>query len=194
MNFDKSEEYRKYVIGLQFKETDLYTVWGTDMVDGENDKFLVNETKLMVFESLDLLESFLKTLDHPFKDKRNFKRWVNEESLKRVYNFNNMSLLADFNLNLLNDKKSSLDILHSINLIRDFFIQINDSQIDIACENPSIINLKDFIYDNYFREKKNEGITIDELNFVNVSISLREMYDRFCNKLEVLKNEMLQAI
>ena len=43
--FDKSELYRKYIIGLQFVDVKLYTLWGTDMED--EDKLLVNNSNLI---------------------------------------------------------------------------------------------------------------------------------------------------
>lgn len=185
-NFDKSEKYRKYVIELQFKEVDLYTIWGTDMLDCENDKLLVKGAKLIVFKTLDLLETSLEKLEHPFMDKQNFKKWVCEENLKQVYNVNNVKLLADFNLNLLEDKKSSLDILNSINLIQDFFIQINAEDLDNIYGDSSVADLKDFIYNNYFWEKRSDGSDYKVLEHTDIQRLLNELYNDFYSKLKII--------
>ena len=61
-DFNKSEEYRKYVIGLQFEKIELYTVWGTDMMADEEDKLLVENGRLIVFQSLDRLDNFYHSI------------------------------------------------------------------------------------------------------------------------------------
>jgi hypothetical protein len=123
-NFEKSEAYRKYVIGLHLGEGELYTVWGTDMLAGEEDKLLVENGRLIVFQSLNSLEKYLKNGNNPFLDKQNFEKWIIEENLNQVYNTNDLRLLNNFVVTSLENKGAALSILNSLNLIEDFFIWI----------------------------------------------------------------------
>lgn len=186
-NFDTSEKYRKYLIELQLADVKLYTVWGTDMIDDENDKLLVNQNKLIVFKNLDLLQTSIKVMPHPFMDRRNFEKWVNEEDLKQVYNTNNLQLLADFHVDFLKEKSLANEILNCLNLIQDFFIQINADDFDEIYENDSIVDLKDFIYNNFFWKPATKNPNYKELENTNINDLLKELYLAFCDKMEIIQ-------
>lgn len=135
-NFKKSELYRKYIIKLTFQNFDLYTVWGTDMIDDENDKFILERGILLVFRSLSELKEKLRNISHSFQDEENFKKWVSEENLQKVYDTYDLKLFADFDPKLLTNKSDSLMLLNCINLIQDFALQVNNLRIEAILNQP----------------------------------------------------------
>ena len=185
-NFGKSEEFRKYVIGLQLEDVELYTVWGTDMVADDEDKLLVENGRLIVFQSLDRLEMHLKNETHPFMDKQNFEKWIIQENLKQVYNTNDLRMLNNFASTLLESKVTALSILNSLNLIEDFFIQINENDINNLYHSNSIIGLKDFIYNNYFWKGKSRKLADRKFENGDVKEILKSIYYSFNSKMEIV--------
>lgn len=183
-NFRKSEIYRKYVIGFNFQNFDLYTVWGTDLIDNENDKLIVKGEKLLAFRSLNELEEELRHMSHPFRDDDNFTKWVCEENLQQVYNNYDFKLFADFDLKLLRNESDSLMLLNCINLIQDFALQVNSLRIEEILDQPNIKSLKDFIYVNYFW-KKDDNIKVEVLKDTNVSILFRNLYNEFISHIDI---------
>ncbi|TKC60153.1 hypothetical protein FBD94_14660 [Pedobacter hiemivivus] len=149
-NFNVSEKYRKYLIELQFRGLNVYTVWGTDMADKETDKLLVSNTKVMAFKEIKQIELAFKDIDAPFLDDMNFREWVEHEDLSTAYSVNNLTWLSKFKFSFLNDRSTSLEVLADINLIQDFAIQVDHSRLQPIFDQPAMVNLKDFIYDNHF--------------------------------------------
>ena len=185
-NFDKSEAYRKYVIGLHLEEGELYTVWGTDMLAGEQDKLLVENGRLIVFQSLSSLEMYLKNGNNPFLDKQNFEKWIIEENLNRVYNTNDLRLLNNFIVTSLENKGAAVSILNSLNLIEDFFIQINEKDIYEYYENYCIVELKDFIYNNYFWKHRWRKSSYNKFDNGLLEKILKNIYCSFRSKMEAI--------
>lgn len=71
--FKASEEYRKYLIELQFDNINLYTVWGTDMADKDTDKLLFVDNKVVAFREIEQLKHGLKDMVTPFLDDTSFR-------------------------------------------------------------------------------------------------------------------------
>lgn len=183
--FNASEEYRKYLIELRFKEKRYYTVWGTDMTE-EIDKMLVQDKKLIVFNSLQDIVGKLERIDSPYTDKENFKAWVRQENLSEVYNTNSLDLLAGLQLKTLSDRTDALEIINCINLIQDFSIQVNNPLIGPFFDDPLMVSLKDFIYDHYFWRPVGGVPGIESLDFVNCAELLKRIHDAFMEEIEVI--------
>lgn len=147
--FNASEKYRKYLIELEFNDLTVLTVWGTDMVDGE-DKLLVNGEKLIVLKTAVNIKSVLQKLEAPYLDQENYRQWIDEENLNDIYNSNDMKLLSKFEFSSLEEKSTSLTVLSDINLIQDFAIQVDHSKLLPIFDQSAMVNLKGFIYDNHF--------------------------------------------
>lgn len=177
-DFSTSERYRKYLISLQFNAVNVYTVWGTDMRDEEEDKLLVKSGKLLCFEHLTEMKQKLNYIEHPFLDVENFEKWTVEEQFDQCYNANDLRLLSDFNVDLLNDKSSSLEILGCINLIQDFSIQTNDRLLLPFFDDPVLVGLKDFIYNHHLWKKK-EGAVIKTVSDGATDRLMKKIYDVF---------------
>lgn len=183
--FIKSEKYRKYLIGIDFNEVSLFTVWGTDMADEETDKLLVKDDKLIAFKTLDDLTENFKRLDHPFKDHGNFEKWISEEQFQHVYTYYDMAVLENLNVSTLNDKDDSLAILDCLNLIQDFSIQVNNHGLNALFEVSEMEVLKDFIYGNYFWTKIEEHI-ISESDIPKLSSLVKKTLDVFRAEIEIV--------
>ncbi|WEK20484.1 MAG: hypothetical protein P0Y49_04950 [Candidatus Pedobacter colombiensis] len=185
-NFNVSEKYRKYLIELQFESLNVYTVWGTDMKDDEIDKLLVKKDKLIAYKNIDVVTKSLKEVRHPFLDSENFNNWVIEEGFRKVYNVNDFRLLSNFSLHMLIDRSIYLEILNCINLVQDFFTQIEDGALDSFFETRSIIDLKDFIYNNYFWKKEDTSIKFEDLNGPVVVRQVKELYNVFFKHIQIM--------
>jgi len=180
--FNASEKYRKYLIELQFNDLCVFTVWGTDMEDGE-DKLLVNDEKVIVLKNAINIKSILKKIENPYLDKENFRRWVDEENLDDIYNVNDMKLLAEFDFGFLKEKSTSLTLLNDLNLIQDYAIQVDHSRLLPIFDQSTMMNLKDFIYDNHFWK----GGSQDSLALKNEEMEIvalfNELYTEFHNSI-----------
>lgn len=181
--FKASEEYRKYLIELQFDNINLYTVWGTDMADKETDKLLVVDTKVVAFRETNQLKHELKDIVTPFVDDTNFRNWVEHEDLSTVYNTNDLTLLSNFKLSFLNDKATSLSVLTDINLIQDFAIQVNHLELLSIFEQVTMANLKDFIYDNHFWKGGDKNKTALKRDEVKITTMCNDLYTAFYNSM-----------
>lgn len=185
-DFSASEKYRKYLIELQFSEVNVYTVWGTDMRDEEEDKLLLKEGKLLCFKHLNDIKQRLSNIEHPFLDVASFESWVAEEQLDQCYNTNHLRLLSDFNLDLLNDKSSGLEILSGVHLIQDFSIQTKNKLLLSFFDDPVMVDLKDFIYNHHFW-KKEEGKVVQPASVDGTARDLiRRLYDVFYEQMIVI--------
>lgn len=184
--FKVSEKYRKYLIELQFKNFSGYAVWGTDMEDDEHDKLLLSERKVLIFKDWDNIAQRLENIDHSFLDKENFRNWVTEKGFREVYNVNEIKLLSDFSLEMLSDRIMSLEILNCINLVQDFFIQTNNRTLEGLFEEPAIIDVKDFIYNNYFWKKNGSSHELGNIDGASVSNLIRSIYYVFYEHLEIV--------
>jgi len=184
-DFSASEKYRKYLIELQFNEVNVYTVWGTDMGDEEEDKLLVKNEKLLCFKQLNDVKRNLSPIEHPFLDVENFEKWAVEEEFDQCYNTNDLRLLSDFNLDLLNDKSSALEILACINLIQDFSIQTKDRLLLPFFDDPVMVGLKDFIYNDHFW-KKREGTVVEPITDEATGHLIKRLYDVFYTQIIVV--------
>lgn len=173
-SFETSEKYRKYLIELRFKELKGYSVWGTDMEDQETDKLLLKDKKLLLFLNQSQIREKLNAIEHPYLDEENFRKWSAGEDFTEVYAIYEMEIPLNFNFDLLEDKTSSLELLDNLNLIQDFFIQINEN-LDVF-QDPLMVDLKDFIYNNYFWKKSGE---IDPFRNENTAAVLSNLYNRF---------------
>lgn len=184
--FKVSEKYRKYLIELQFKNLSGYVVWGTDMEDDESDKLLLSESRVLIFRDLDNIAQRLENIEHSFRDKENFRNWVAEKGFREVYNVNEIKLLSDFTLDMLSDRIMSLEILNCINLVQDFFIQIKNKRLESLFDEPAIIDVKDFIYNNYFWKKNGSSQEAENIEDTKVIRSIRGLYDVFYRHIEIV--------
>ncbi len=177
--FKASEEYRKYLIELQFDNFNAYTVWGTDMADKEIDKLLVSNTKVMAFKEIKEIKLAFKDIDTPFLDDMNFREWVKHEDLNTAYSVNNLTWLSKFKFSFLNDRSTSLEVLADINLIQDFAVQVEHSRLQPIFEQSAMVNLKDFIYDNHFwkgGDKDRFALNKEEIEIVTLCNNLYTIF------------------
>jgi len=185
-DFSASEKYRKYLIALQFNEVNVYTVWGTDMLDEEEDKLLVKGEKLLCFKHLNEAKQKLSNIEHPFLDVANFESWVAEERLDQCYNTNDLRLLSDFNLDLLKDKSSGMEILGCVNLIQDFSIQTKNRLLLSFFDEPLMVDLKDFIYNHHFWKKEKGKVVQPASVDGTVTDLIRKLYGVFYEQMIVI--------
>ncbi|SDF49626.1 hypothetical protein [Chitinophaga filiformis] len=117
-----SEEYRKYLIEVIYEGHHYFTVWGTDLVDNDIDKWLVNETgHMMLFTNLPSLQTTLNT-SSCFFDNENIRKWINHSDWQ-----NKPDSLSNFDLLLQDDfnyrHPSLIDLYYLIGVLEDFAIQ-----------------------------------------------------------------------
>lgn len=184
--FNLSEKYRKYLIELRFGYRRFYTVWGADMADGESDKMLVNDKKLILFDSLQDIGVKLEEVSSPYMDEENFRKWSRSENLQEIYNINLLYLLPNLRFEILASQEHALEILNCINLIQDFSIQVDHPVLESFFDDPLLRSLKGFIYDNYFWEPEEDTPGLESLDFDGCATLLNRLYDAFVQDTEII--------
>lgn len=183
MDFPQSEQYRKYLIAIHLENMIGYTVWGTDMANGEMDKLLVADGKLLLFSSIEKLKNSIRDFVSPFLDIENYENWINENDFSEAYNTYDFLVFLNFTEATLIYKKQSLALLDCINLVQDLFIQLEDAAALRLFEQQEMADLKDYIYYNHFW-KKDEEYKVD-LNSKTVATLLKETYSMFLLKTQM---------
>lgn len=181
-----SEKYKKYLIGLQFKDLIGYAIWGTDMNDDENDKFLLSDNKVVLFTDLDSIPKRIENMKHSFLNQEDFRNWVIEKGFTEVYHVNEIKLLADFKLDMLSDRAMSLDILHSMNFLEDFFVQVDDKSVKGIFDLPDLIDVKDYIHSTYFWKGNYEVRKIGDFDAMALTRLFRGLYLRFFKQMRIV--------
>lgn len=179
MNQSSSEKFRKYIIELIFSDGSYYTVWGTDMSDPEEpDLLLVRDNKIIVFNSPAILKEKLAMCEDAYFDNSNIQEWLNEEKFFHSYTSYNFELINKISPELLKQKEESLALLDIINLMEDFYIQINNMAILKVLKSPELVILKDFIYDNYLWKRSAE-LKYTEPDLLLAKGNLQQLYKDF---------------
>ncbi|PWV49136.1 hypothetical protein [Chitinophaga sp. S165] len=137
-----SEEFRKWLIEVVYKEQHYFTVWGSDRTDNDNDKWLVDEVDRMMFIS-DVTElRNLLMADTYFFDNENLKKWINHPGWKAIPdNLLDLDLLVREGFNHLHPLLDDLYIL--IGLIEDFAIQRNEEGMMALFRSDLFMQFKD---------------------------------------------------
>jgi hypothetical protein len=180
--FELSEKYRKYFIGIIIDGFTYYTVWGTDLNDRENDKLLVENEKLILFREVSTFKMQISNYKNVFLDKENFENWVKEESFHETYNSTNLTSLSIFSDSDLQSKESAFDIINSLNLLQDFYIQINKN--DKAFSSELILDFKDNLYNNHFWKNNNFELNENSLEVNVIKIELKKIYNEFLKEIK----------
>ena len=179
-----SEKYRKYLIQIKLHDNSYYTVWGTDMNDNENDKMLVKNNKLVLFYKIGTLKKKLFEYKGIFSDENNFENWIGEESFEESYSTTDLTCLCTFSeLDLKNNKVAS-DIIDSLNIILDFYIQIKKNK-RVFCS-KLLLDFKDNLYNNHCW--KNDGLVFpfNDVTIIKIQGILKKIYDDFVKQIEFI--------
>lgn len=150
-----SEEFRKYLIEVVYEERCYFTIWGTDLADGNIDKWLVDETEsMLLFSNLSSLRNSLRTRTDCF-DNENMKKWINHPDWRgKVNSLSNFDLLLwnDFNHN----HPSLADLYTLVGLFEDFAIQRHDIEMMSMFKNELFMQFKDEAANTFLWEGQNE--------------------------------------
>lgn len=186
MKFAASEKYRKYLICLRLGTFYGYVIWGTDMRDEETDKFFLKYEKILFLTKLHNIRNELKP-NTTFTDEYNFQKWVESDEVFKIYSENDFSAMKDFSKYSLNDKKLGNNLINSINLIRDYSLQVQNDLLNKCLDSEAMQELFDYLYNEYFWEKK-EGIEnkIDNSNIQTIALELKNIWELFSKQLLVI--------
>ncbi len=137
-----SEEFRKWLIEVIYKEQHYFTVWGSDRTDNYNDKWLVDEMDgMMFFRDVTELRSRLMS-DTYFFDNENLKKWISHPDWEAIpNNLLDLDLLVREDFNHLNPLLDELYIL--IGLIEDFAIQRDEDEMIALFRSDLFMRFKD---------------------------------------------------
>lgn len=185
--FEISESYRKYLTGIKLNDHCYYSVWGLDIDSDEQDKFLVKDNKIVLFESIENLKNKLNGLKEFFFDKVNFEKWLNEELFDQAYSTMDIENLLKISYTNMLDKEFSLTIINSLNILQDFFLQINEQKALNLYESDEIIELKDYIYNNFFWKKGDNGNNVlRNDSFAILKNVIVEIYLNFSSRVLII--------
>ena len=188
-NWEKSEQYRKYLVLLQFKEYSLYTVWGTNLEHDDQDMFLINQSKIVAFFNLEQIRYEMTKFTDSFFDKRNFENWLKEEHFESAYSTIVAKSLLKFEPDSLDDGDLLLEILNTLNIFQDFFIQINDTKTLKIFTDKNVVELKDYIYQNCFwkKDKVDNNNLPRHINYKRLKGLLFTLYNSFSANILLIK-------
>ncbi len=179
-----SEKYRKYLVEIILKDNRYYTVWGTDLGDNDNDKLLVNKKNLLLFYKINTLKTTLFKFKDIFLDKENFENWISEDPFEDPYSTTDLTCLYTFSEKDLRGKKAALEIINSLNLIQDFYIQIKENEK--AFNSKLLLDLKDNLYNNHFWKSDNLELPFNAIIIKKIQSALRKIYDDFVKQIEFI--------
>ena len=179
--FEISERYRKYLIEIKINDKYFYTVWGTDLNDNENDKLLVKDKKLLLFKNKNSFVEKKDNLKNIFYDDQNFENWLNHESFEEPYSSTNFDTLKDISGKDLRNKETGLEIINTLNLIHDFYIQIQEDQTVFSSN--LLLSIKDYLYNQHFWKNDNPTKKIP-FNLKQANAILKKIYMEFIQKIE----------
>lgn len=179
--FDKSEEYRKYIIKLQFFNKTFYAIWGVN--ENGDDCFLTKDNSLVVFDSLEDVKKNILKFERDFFDKEKFKKWITLEIYGDYYNATHIDILLKIEYGKPINGTSAIKLLNTINIIEDFALQINSESILKIYNNPTFIKYKDILYNIYFWDAKNVNSKKKLLIPKSLVQKLKSLYDIFESKL-----------
>lgn len=194
--FEISEKYRKYLIELDFKDQKLYTVWGTDMTDAsESDKLLVFDNKLLCFRRPTQIKQIAPNYIFNYNrfqlfDSSNFANWLNREELEKPYTTFKIFLLREYNPELLLDKENATNLLDTLNLLYDFFEQIQNKKALQILRSKEITDVKEFLNNNYvwlLGQKQNHLVSLSTALGVNrdnqTKTDLEQLYHKLLDSI-----------
>lgn len=202
-----SDKYRKYIVSMKLFNENKYFIWGSDLLEKEEDKFLLDpKGNIITSPNLHLfLSSLLESnKDVNLFDINNLLNWKKEVQHILTKFKNGYSGYAKYDLDILlkyfiaNDKINihllSFKILKEyvgfINFVDDFANQTNDSKLLKLTHERNLRFLWNYVYDNYIwkNKLKNENKLIKNAAFneKNFRKKFIEIFIRFNNKLKIL--------
>ncbi|RZK37101.1 MAG: hypothetical protein EOO90_26040 [Pedobacter sp.] len=186
MKFQASEKYRKYLVHLNSSSISGYVIWGTDMTDEEKDKLFLRHEKILVLRNLTNIRDEL-LLNTTFSDTDNFNKWVESNDVFKIYSKNDFTNMSDFSESSLNDRSIGKDLINSINLIRDFALQVDDRKLNQCLDSEKMHFFFDYLYDEFFWKKRNEvDNKINTQDIQTIAIELREIWGLFSRKFLII--------
>lgn len=153
-----SEKYRKYLVSIHIKDEKSLIVWGTDIMDEEEDKLLVdNDGNIVKFNGFQDLKVSLLAGESILFDSENFKLWLKELKNDKpyvVYDFNQISVLISERFENITDLHEDVfdQILDIQNLILDYSYQIKDVELLDILNNANNKLFRDYSYNEFSRD------------------------------------------
>lgn len=186
-----SEKYRKYLISFKILDTEYFSIWGTDIENGEIDKLVLNsEGDPMLSTDINGLRNFLLDNEQLLFDKKNFIFWLSESKEAEPYTSYNLSLvkeLIDLDQPFLNGdhKEMLIEVFNFLNLFSDLAYQKKDSEFISIYENKNNQMFIDYVYTIFFWTSSDEkileieSVVRQEFNEELFRKHLKELYDYF---------------
>lgn len=194
-----SEKYRKYLISIKTNGNNKLAIWGTDMSDNEEDKFLANiNGEILLFDSKREITETVSVYNEIVFDSNNFMKWVGnvqDEIEYASYDIDNLEKVLIDNRPILKEgfKDDCIDLLSFMDLCGDYAYQFSDDSIKRLIENQNTSIFRDYVYSvflwneiNLRREKAEKAIenNFDDRLFRNEMKNLIELFKTKLNSEE----------
>ncbi|MEO7174280.1 MAG: hypothetical protein ABIV51_00610 [Saprospiraceae bacterium] len=186
-NFDNiSEQFRKYIIEIKFNNQSNFMLWGTDMVDeDEIDKILSFEGSILLFSSINQIQTYVKSNLKSIFDSENLHQWARKMRVRKPYATYDLDQLKsiisdeDFTINHF-DKKKAFEFIDFYNLFGDYAHQTKDEEAHHLMQEKNTKLFFDFAYNSFFWKSNNQEQGAPELRKIKTT-ELFANYQRILN-------------
>lgn len=181
-----SDKYRKYFICIKFLDKKLFAIWGTDLNNNEQDKFVISKSgKIICSKDFNFLKEYLLVNTDLLFDVNNLMFWLlNNEDFEpsATYDFDNVDyFIEEFqNINFINNSEMMIEVVNFINLTLDYSIQVKNSYIIEILNNRNLLTYKDYVYNNFLWNSSSSQIilkTDEEFDKKQLCMDLRKVFN-----------------
>lgn len=201
---ENCEYYRKYVTCLILNKKKYFTLWGADIEDRENDKFVLNKFgKIALFKNVTELFDSIKNKELVFFDKNRTERWMNKSkdilNRKLIDSISNEYVFSlDQFLKIIPSRKSNIVKLSPlkyslfidiVNMIDDYEFQIGNKSLLKLRRNENVSLFWEYCYDRVlWGVKKEDKPKVNRLLLSKIKISdlrkkVLELHDIFLKNI-----------
>ncbi len=175
-----SEEFRKYLISIEFEGKSYYTVSGADLSDNEDDKILINSSQeIIAFKEIESLVKYVDNSKYIF-DQENLRKWTRYLS-KSSQPYTNISFDILSNISDLENYTDIRSVYVSLGFLMDYAIQTNDDEMLNILNSVELSSFKDSSAD-FFLWKGTDEFTL-EINKAKLLLLLRQLFQRIKVKI-----------
>ena len=196
--------HKKWIIGFRLESTLLYSVWGADSTDNDDDKLWVDaHQRIIAFsEPQQTIEAVLTSSLLLF-DSHNVHRWASS-IMEHGYSYKPTSVYIydidriseqidhiDFDNLAANSPGLMLEFINILNLVGDYVLQIDDKAAIQTWDNSSLRLFREYMYNAYFWTippddlKFRQHELLQNYNVYDCEQSLKEILSTFKKRLQL---------
>ncbi len=161
----EGKDLMKYLIEFIINGESCKTLWGADINDNENDKFLIDSKyDIVIFKSFTRLREYV--LSNIVFDSKNSIEWANQNKIEMEpfysIDLDEIDEIITYSKEGIFQRDNANNLVDFINLFGDYAFQIENNILLSLFKNTSIQFVLDFNYDTEFWDS--EKSWIDKLN------------------------------